>query len=62
MLLSGLLLLFTSGLLKDTNALSVGETHPSDRRESDASGAIWDYIVVSGNLFSLLFFPFTPFH
>ena len=42
------LLLVTSGLLKDTKALSVGETHPSERRESDVSGAIWDYIVVSG--------------
>ena len=42
------LLLVTSGLLKDTKALSVGETHPSERGERDVSGAIWDYIVVSG--------------
>lgn len=55
-MLSWVLLLFTSGLL-NTNALSVGETHPSDRRESDVSGAIWDYIVVS-----VIFHLHTSFH
>jgi len=32
--------------VKQAGALSLGETHPSDRKESEVSGAIWDYVVV----------------